>query len=394
MVEQQKNLLGGKATLNGDSKSTKKPDGSGTKFTGGVTRMPTMDRRDAPTTEIKKSDSKEDKPYTFTGEKIIGNGTFGVVFQARIVETGETVAIKKVLQDKRYKNRELQILQELNHQNVTTLKHAFYTQADGSDETYLNVVMDFVPENLYRVLKYYNKTKQPFPTILLKLYSYQMFRSLAYIHGCGICHRDIKPQNILVDPNSHIVKLCDFGSAKKLVKTEPSIAYICSRYYRAPELIFGSTEYNNTIDIWSTGCVIAELMLGEPLFAGESGIDQLVEIIKVLGTPTQEQVLKMNPKAEEYKFPNIKPLAWAKVFKRKVDPMAIDLVSKVLVYPPEERLKPLEALLHPFFNELRNASTKINDTPLPDLFNFSPEEIKTQPELISKLVPDWYKKKF
>mmetsp|Transcript_27480 Transcript_27480/g.31679 ORF Transcript_27480/g.31679 Transcript_27480/m.31679 type:complete len:393 (-) Transcript_27480:205-1383(-) len=379
-----------KSTSNDATNVLKKADTNSSKFNaGGVTRMPTYDNRDSAPTEIKKKTS----PYTFTGEKIIGNGTFGVVFQARIVETGELVAIKKVLQDKRYKNRELEILQELNHQNVTTLKHAFYTQAEGSDETYLNVVMDFIPENLYRVLKFYNKTKQPFPTILLKLYSYQMFRSLAYIHGCGICHRDIKPQNILVDPNSHVVKLCDFGSAKKLLKGEQSIAYICSRYYRAPELIFGATEYNTSIDLWSLGCVIAELMLGEPLFAGESGIDQLVEIIKVLGTPTKEQVLKMNPKAEEYKFPNIKTLPWTKVFKRKVDPLAIDLISKILIYPPNERIRPLEALLHPFFNELRNFGTKINDTPLPDLFNFSPEEIKTQPELISKLVPDWYKTK-
>ena len=78
--------------------------------------------------------------------------------------------------------------------------------------------MDFIPETLYRVLKYYTKMKQAFPNILIKLYSYQMFRSLAYIHGVGICHRDIKPQNVLVDPNTHILKLCDFGSAKRLVK--------------------------------------------------------------------------------------------------------------------------------------------------------------------------------
>lgn len=77
--------------------------------------------------------------------------------------------------------------------------------------------MDFVPETLYRVLKFYNKMKQPFPNILVKLYSYQMFRSLAYIHGIGICHRDIKPQNLLVDPATHILKLCDFGSAKRLI---------------------------------------------------------------------------------------------------------------------------------------------------------------------------------
>ena len=86
-------------------------------------------------------------------------------------------------------------------------------------------------------------------------------------------HRDIKPQNILVDTSSHILKLCDFGSAKQLIKGEANVSYICSRYYRAPELIFGNSNYGPYIDVWSVGCVIAELMLGQPIFPGESGVD-------------------------------------------------------------------------------------------------------------------------
>jgi glycogen synthase kinase 3 beta len=93
--------------------------------------------------------------------------------------------------------------------------------------------------------------------------------------------RDIKPHNLLVDPVRHVLKLCDFGSAKAFVKGEPNVAYICSRFYRAPELIFGSTDYNTAIDVWSFGCVFAELLIGAPLFPGSSGVDQLVEIIKV-----------------------------------------------------------------------------------------------------------------
>lgn len=166
----------------------------------------------------------------------------------------------------------------------------------------------------------------------VKLYIYQLFRSLAYIHSQGICHRDIKPQNLLLDPTSGILKLCDFGSAKILVENEPNVSYICSRYYRAPELIFGATNYttkigkrlkyqkfwkdsfaDKDIDVWSTGCVMAELMLGSPLFPGESGIDQLVEIIKVLGTPTRDQIRTMNPNYMEHKFPQIKPHPFNKV---------------------------------------------------------------------------------
>ena len=159
--------------------------------------------------------------------------------------------------------------------------------------------------------------------IEVKLYMYQCLRSLAYIHSMGICHRDIKPQNLLLDPARGILKLCDFGSAKILVKGEPNVSYICSRYYRAPELIFGATDYTTFIgilslsrlcfglvlivDIWSTGCVMAELLTGSPLFPGESGIDQLVEIIKVLGTPSKEQIRTMNPNYMEHKFPQIKP---------------------------------------------------------------------------------------
>jgi len=124
--------------------------------------------------------------------------------------------------------------------------------------------------------------------ILMKLYAYQAFRALAYIHALGICHRDIKPQNLLVNPDTHELKVCDFGSAKRLLKGEVNVSYISSRYYRAPELIFGATDYSQSIDVWSVGCILAELILGQPLFPGDSGVDQLVEIIKVLGTPSRD----------------------------------------------------------------------------------------------------------
>jgi serine/threonine protein kinase len=331
--------------------------------------------------------------YTYTATQIIGSGSFGVVYQAIIAETGEYVAIKKVFQDKRYKNRELQMLKELDHPNVVKLRQAFYTPGDKPEEIYLNVVMDYIPETLSRTIRQYYKSKTQIPTLLVKLYAYQMLRSISYIHTIGICHRDIKPQNILVDPNNHVIKMCDFGSAKKLIKGEPNVSYICSRYYRAPELIFGATEYTNAIDVWSTGCVIAELVLGQPLFPGESAVDQIVEIIKILGTPNKNQILAMNPEYNEYRFPIIKAYPWAKVFKNKNMPETFhDFMTKVLTYEPQIRGRPLKVLLHPFFDELREKATTLpNGKPLPVLFNFSPEEYRSDPDTIDKLKPKWYK---
>ena len=327
--------------------------------------------------------------FTYNADKVIGNGTFGVVYQATVAETGETVAIKKVFQDKRYKNRELQIMKEMHHPNVVALRHAFYTTGDKQDELYLNVVMEFMPEGLYKVIKHYTRTRQPMPSLVFKLYSYQIIRSLGYIHAIGVCHRDIKPQNLLVDPAAHVVKLCDFGSAKKLVRAEPNVSYICSRYYRAPELIFGATDYTSAIDIWSAGCVIAEIILGKPLFPGESAVDQLVEIIKILGTPTREQILDMNPNYTEYRFPEIKQHPWSKVFGHKTSKESIDFISTLLVYSPCNRPSAYQALLHPFFDQLRDPSTTLpNGDPLPVLFNWTREEIEyATPSLIQRLTP-------
>jgi len=165
--------------------------------------------------------------YNYATERVVGNGSFGVVFQATWLEAGETVAIKKVLQDKRFKNRELQIMRLVEHPNIVTLKQNFFTHTD-KDETYLHLVLEYVPDTVYRITKSYAKNNQRMPNLFAKLYTYQMSRALAHIHRSGICHRDIKPQNLLVNTESHTLKLCDFGSAKVLVKGEPNISYICS----------------------------------------------------------------------------------------------------------------------------------------------------------------------
>ncbi|CAK8683842.1 unnamed protein product [Clavelina lepadiformis] len=331
-----------------------------------------------------------DRPQevSYTDTKIIGNGSFGVVYQARLIDTSEMVAIKKVLQDKRFKNRELQIMRKLDHCNIVRLRYFFYSSGEKKDEIYLNLVLDYVPETVYRVARHYSKSKQTIPILYVKLYMYQLFRSLAYIHSQGTCHRDIKPQNLLLNPETAVLKLCDFGSAKQLVRGEPNVSYICSRYYRAPELIFGATDYTSSIDIWSAGCVLAELLLGQPIFPGDSGVDQLVEIIKVLGTPTRDQIKEMNPNYTEFKFPQIKAHPWAKVFRPRTPPEAISLCSRLLEYSPDTRITPLESCAHSFFDELRSPNTKIpGGHPLPPLFNFTEKELPVKSSLYSILVP-------
>ncbi|XP_024223409.1 glycogen synthase kinase-3 beta-like isoform X8 [Bombus vosnesenskii] len=371
---------------------------------GGVTLKKDRDGNKV-TTVVATPGAGPDRPQeiSYTDTKVIGNGSFGVVYLAKLCDTEELVAIKKVLQDKRFKNRELQIMRRLEHCNIVKLKYFFYSSGDKNilnatnpvfhvdkDEVYLNLVLEYIPETVYKVARHYNKSKQTIPINFIKLYMYQLFRSLAYIHSLGICHRDIKPQNLLLDPESGVLKLCDFGSAKHLVKGEPNVSYICSRYYRAPELIFGAIDYTTKIDVWSAGCVVAELLLGQPIFPGDSGVDQLVEIIKVLGTPTRDQIREMNPNYTEFKFPQIKAHPWQKVFRARTPPEAMELVAGLLEYTPSGRITPLEACAHPFFDELREQGTRLpNGRELPPLFNFTEYELRIQPSLNSILKPKY-----
>ncbi|KAK5778813.1 putative serine/threonine protein kinase MRK1 PWA37_001293 [Arxiozyma heterogenica] len=313
-------------------------------------------------TEPHSKQAPESIQISFPTTEVIGHGSFGVVFTTTIRETNESVAIKKVLQDKRFKNRELEIMQQLIHPNIIDLKYFFY-EKDDQGEVYLNLILDYMPQSLYQRLRHFVHQKTLMPRLEIKFYMYQLFKSLNYLHNYAkVCHRDIKPQNLLVNPQNWCLKLCDFGSAKKLSPKEPNVSYICSRYYRAPELIFGATNYTNQIDLWSSGCVMAELLLGQPMFPGESGIDQLVEIIKILGTPTKQEICSMNPNYAEHKFPQIKAIPLYKVFKKE-DEYTIDLLANILKYNPNERFDPLQCLCAPYFDELRftDGGTKINE---------------------------------
>ncbi|XP_018648754.1 putative glycogen synthase kinase 3-related (gsk3) [Schistosoma mansoni] len=289
---------------------------------------------------------------TYSDEKAIGSGSFGVVYVATLSDDRK-VAIKKVLQDKRYKNRELQILRKLKHCNIVSLYYYFYsTSSSKPNETYLNLIQEYIPQTLSRLIKHYWRIRQIIPLVYVKVRRHQLLLMVSGQRTLNILRRQLFI-NICIFLIMVVVVLHVSATAKMLNPDEPNVSYICSRYYRAPELIFGATHYTVQIDMWSAGCVIGELLLGRPLFPGESGVDQLVEIIKVLGTPTREQIHEMNPHYSEFKFPNIQGCSWEKLIRnRSTNTAAFYVLGKLLVYSPKTRMTACNILSCCFFNDL------------------------------------------
>ncbi|WBW72942.1 serine/threonine protein kinase Gsk31 [Schizosaccharomyces osmophilus] len=337
----------------------------------------------------------EERTLSYELFQVIGSGSFGIVMKAKIVGSQQYIAVKRVFQDKRYKNRELQIMRAISHQNIVNLIAFFHTHNPTNDETHLSLLLEYSPETVFEDMRWYTRRHKSLSTLSIKIYAFQIFRALSYLHSTGICHRDIKPQNLLVDYRTGVLKLCDFGSAKILIPSEPNVSYICSRYYRAPELVFGATHYTTKIDVWSAGCVIAELILGRPLFPGDSSVEQLVEIIKVLGTPTQQEITSMNPNYVHHALPNVRPHFLESILPKHVPKNVLDLLKSILVYVPSKRISAIEVLTHPFFDELRDPNVKysverdsdVHDLPLPPLFNFSLEELSIRPNLNKSILP-------
>lgn len=308
----------------------------------------------------------------------IGEGAFGTVVEAVLKplesnseetngSTGTTTnggerwlgpyAIKRVPAQTEYKSRELELLRVVNHPNIVSLRYFFDKQSKSDGEVYQNLVMECLPLNLQNEIKYYKQSKYTIPYPHMKAYTFQLARAMLYLHGFGISHRDIKPSNILVDPSTVTLKICDFGSAKKLEPNQPSVSYICSRYYRAPELIVGCSIYSTKIDVWGLGCVVAEMFLGKPIFQGQTKESQLKEISKLLGPPPKTFFFKSNPhyRGEMYStklFSCTVEERFEQIFSNS-PPDAIDLLMKILVYDPEVRSSPRRILVHPFFHELK-----------------------------------------
>lgn len=327
--------------------------------------------------------ASEEEMKRFQLIKVAGKGTFGTVHLARDQKTGAQVAIKRVIQDPRFRNREHSIIKkfcEIRHPNIVNFISSFFTVDSKTSTVSLNLVMEFMPSSLYRSARDCAREGRCLPEILTKVYCFQLIRSIAFLQlKClNITHRDIKLHNILVDDSTGILKLCDFGSSKKLLPTEANVAYMCSRYYRAPELIFGNQYYTPAVDMWSVGCVFGEMMSLQPIFVGKDNEEQLKAIISIMGPLTKEEHSALQ-KNGTLRFPynqtgQRKP--WKSVLQGG-NAQAYDLLDSMLRYDPEDRVKPFDALCHPYFADLRDPGMKLpggNSLPA-SLFKFLPEEI-------------------
>lgn len=280
------------------------------------------------------------------------------MFEAFDEERNCTVAVKRVRKAERKVSREYQILDELKKgKRCIKLLDTFYTLGENGKLTQ-NIVMEYVPDSLENFITKYKKANQQVPINDIKKITREILEGLKFIHSKSICHRDLKPDNILLDEKLN-VKLCDFGSSKKLdSNSDQNIPHVVSRYYRAPELLLCHTDYTTKIDIWAAGCILAELFTKEPIFMGKSEGLQLLEIMSILGVPESEdrdylysslakntQKLVMSIK-EMPKVDIIEVLP--KNYKKKDIEAAADLIDQMLTWNPDKRPTATQALKHPF----------------------------------------------
>ncbi|CAF2575621.1 unnamed protein product [Rotaria sp. Silwood2] len=312
--------------------------------------------------------------YLSIEKKFIGKGTFAIVYKSFIENTKELVAIKEIIVDHKHKNRELEILRKLNHPNIIKLKYYFFKQEINNQKLNNNIlclIMELFPETVYSLIqRWHKKFNQSFIDFnQIKLFTFQIFRALAYLHDRGIAHRDIKPTNILVNCQKGLLKICDFGTAKYLLPNDISVSYICSRYYRAPELILGSTSYTTSIDIWATACVLTEFYSGVPLFKGTDQNDQLFQIILLLGEPNVDEIRDLKPKSDIIIHQQIqrkislidksKTIIEHLTSITKSDFDCVQFCLRLFQYSPNQRLTALYALKDKYYDEIRQKKSLI-----------------------------------
>jgi len=283
----------------------------------------------------------------------IGEGTYGVVYKAEDLENGTLVALKKVRLETEDEGvpstaiREISILREVQHENIVNLIDVM----SSSKKLYL--VFEYLEQDLKHFM---DKRRQPLSGRLLKSYIFQMLNGVLFCHLHRIIHRDLKPQNLLISRDGTTVKLADFGLARAFqIPLHTYTHEVITLWYRAPEILLGTKHYCPAVDIWSLGGIFAEMAMKLPLFPGDSEIDQLFKIFRILGTPN-EQLWPGITAMPDFKpvFPQWKaqPLS---VPCPTLDGVALDLLTKCLIYEPVKRISAKMALSHPYFEEIHSS---------------------------------------
>nr|XP_012563422.1 unnamed protein product [Hydra vulgaris] len=282
---------------------------------------------------------------------IVGEGAYGVVMKCRHKETNDIVAIKKFKDSeesddvKRTTLRELKVLRMLKQENIVELRESFRKRGK------LYLVFEYVEKNMLECLE---KMPSGVPLVQLKSYIRQLNKAVQWCHKNDVIHRDIKPENLLIS-NTGTLKLCDFGFARAVSGTANGqyTDYVATRWYRSPELLLGG-GYGKAVDIWSIGCILGELSDGQPVFPGESEIDQLYVIQKLIGPlpPSQMHLFNINPRFRGLKFPTINgALTLAKRYSQVLSPDLIEFMEWVLQLEPSKRPTIDECAEHYAFNE-------------------------------------------
>uniref|UniRef100_A0AC34QLD0 Protein kinase domain-containing protein n=1 Tax=Panagrolaimus sp. JU765 TaxID=591449 RepID=A0AC34QLD0_9BILA len=295
----------------------------------------------------------------------IGEGTYGVVYKGRNLQTGQLVAMKKIRLESDEEGipstsvREISMLRELKHPNIVDL------QCVIMEEHRLYLIFEFLSMDLKRYMDKHCGGK-PMPAATVQFFLYQILQGMHFCHQRRVIHRDLKPQNLLVDIETLTIKLADFGLARAI--GIPIRAYtheVITLWYRAPEILLGSARYSLGVDIWSIGCIFAEMARGKPLFQGDSEIDQLFKIFKVLSTPNDVEWPGVS-KLPDFKnnFPQWPENKLNDSLKNYMNRDGLDLIKSMLKYDPGSRITARSCLKHPFFANFDASKTPAANFPL------------------------------
>uniref|UniRef100_A0A0D6R235 Mitogen-activated protein kinase n=1 Tax=Araucaria cunninghamii TaxID=56994 RepID=A0A0D6R235_ARACU len=291
--------------------------------------------------------------------KPIGKGAYGIVCSAQNTETNEKIAIKKIINvfenttDAQRTLREIRLLRQIRHDNIVAMKDIMkpserYTFND------VYVVFELMDTDLHQIIR----SSQPLTDDHCQYFIYQLLRGLKYLHSANILHRDLKPNNLLLNANCDL-KICDFGLARTgSEKGQFMTEYVVTRWYRAPELLLSCDEYDASIDIWSVGCIFAELLGRKPIFPGRDYLNQLMCIIDVIGSPDDSDLeFIQSEKAYTYiKSLPFKPRTSLQRLYSRANPVAINLLDRMLCFDPHKRITVTEALEHPYLSMLHDPS--------------------------------------